>query len=64
MNFCRQYGGTDCKPAAWAVNGCAALAKSATSWHGGFGPTIDAAEKNAVSENKGGTIVVSKCSTD
>jgi serine/threonine kinase PknH len=63
MNFCEQYGGTDCKPAAWAVDGCAAVARSDTSWHGGWGPTVDAAEKNAVSENKGGTIVVSKCST-
>jgi len=63
MNFCKQYGGTDCKLAAWAVDECAALARSDTSWHGGTGPTIDAAEKDAISENKGGTIVVSKCST-
>jgi serine/threonine kinase PknH len=63
LNYCKQYGGTNCKEAAWASDGCAAVAKSANTWHGGFGPTLDAAEKNAVSENKGGTIVFSKCST-
>ncbi|MBV9515095.1 MAG: protein kinase [Mycobacteriaceae bacterium] len=63
MNFCKQYGGTDCKLAAWAKDGCAAVAKSSTSWHGGYGATIDAAEKNAIDQNQGGTIVFSKCST-
>jgi serine/threonine kinase PknH len=63
LNYCKQYGGTNCQEAAWASDGCAAVAKSNTTWHGGYGPTIDAAEKNAVSENKGGTIVFSKCST-
>ena len=63
VNYCKQYGGTDCTPAAYQPNGCVALAKSDTSWYGGIGPTIEAAEKAALTENKGGTILVSKCST-
>jgi Domain of unknown function (DUF4189) len=64
MNFCKQYGGTDCQLAASVSDNCAALARSDTSWHGGLGPTIQAAESEAIAENKGGTIIVSKCSTD
>jgi hypothetical protein len=63
MNFCKQYGGTDCQLAAWASDKCVAVARSDTSWHGGLGPTIQAAESEAISENKGGTVVTSKCST-
>ena len=63
MNYCKQYGGTDCKEAVWASNQCVALAKSDTSWHGGLGQTIQAAEQDAITENNGGTILISKCST-
>ena len=64
MNECKQNGGTDCKLAASIMDGCAAVAKNDKTWHGGTGPTLDAAEANAINENKGGTIVFSKCSTD
>ena len=38
---CVQHGGTDCQMAAWAKNGCAALAWDAYgSWNGGYGATI------------------------
>ena len=61
--FCIQYGGTDCQKAAWVRNGCAALAtKPDGAWHGGIGPTTAAAEENALWQNNGGTIQVSKCS--
>jgi serine/threonine-protein kinase len=63
MNACKQYGGTDCQLAAWAPDNCVAVARSDTNWHGGLGPTIQAAESSAIADNKGGTIVVSKCST-
>jgi len=63
MNYCKQYGGTDCKLAAWNVDGCASVAKTDSSWHGGVGPTVAAAEQDAINQNKGGTIVYSKCST-
>jgi serine/threonine kinase PknH len=63
MNYCKQYGGTDCKLAAWNVDGCASVAKTDSSWHGGVGPTVDAAQQDAINQNKGGTIVFSKCST-
>ncbi len=61
--YCVQYGGTDCQPAAWASNACAALAIRPNGlWHGGVGPTIQAAEDNALGQNNGGTIDTSKCS--
>jgi hypothetical protein len=61
--YCHQYGGTDCEMAAWAVNGCVALATGSNgSWHGWYGPTIPAAEQAALAKNGGGTIAVSKCS--
>jgi len=60
---CKQYGGTDCQMAAWASNQCVALAQSDTNWHGGLGPTIEAAEKDALTQNNGGKILISKCST-
>lgn len=63
MGYCKQYGGTDCTLAVWVQNGCGALAESDTNWHGGIGPTIEAAEQDAITENKGGTIRISKCST-
>jgi serine/threonine-protein kinase len=63
MGYCKQYGGTDCTLAAWASDKCVALAKSDTNWHGGLGPTIEAAEEDATTENNGGTILISKCST-
>ncbi len=63
MGYCKQYGGTDCQMAAWASNQCVALAQSDTNWHGGLGATIEAAEQNALTENKGGKILISKCST-
>ncbi len=63
VNYCKQYGGTDCQSAAYEPNGCVALAKSDTSWYGGIGPTIEAAEKDAVARNNGGNILVSKCSS-
>lgn len=63
MGYCAQYGGTDCRVAAWAVNGCAALAVDADSWNGGWASTLAAAEANAMKGNGGGTIQVSKCSS-
>lgn len=63
MGYCKQYGGTDCQMAAWASDRCVALARSDTNWHGGLGSTIEAAEKDALTENNGGTILISKCST-
>ena len=60
---CKQYGGTDCQLAAQSPGQCVAVARSDTSWHGGLGPTIQAAESDAIAENKGGTIVASKCSS-
>ena len=64
MNYCKQYGGTDCQLAAWGSDDCVAVARSDSSWHGGLGPTLQAAENDAIATNKGGTIVESKCSTD
>ena len=63
MGYCKQYGGTDCQMAAWASDRCVALAKSDTNWHGGLGSTTVEAEKDALTENNGGTILISKCST-
>ena len=60
--YCKQYGGTDCRPAAWSTR-CVALAVSDSSWHGGIGATIAEAENDAVAQNKGGTVQVSKCAT-
>ena len=63
MAYCAQYGGTDCQIAVWTKNGCAALAVDADSWNGGYAATSAAAEAQALSENGGGTIEVSKCSS-
>jgi serine/threonine protein kinase len=63
MGYCKDYGGTDCQVAVRASDGGAALAESDTTWHGGLGPTIEAAEKDALAENNGGKILISKCST-
>ncbi|MGE5697311.1 MAG: protein kinase domain-containing protein [Candidatus Sericytochromatia bacterium] len=62
-DYCKQYGGTDCQMAAWAMDKCVALAQSDTSWHGGLGATTEAAEQDALKENKGGKVLISKCST-
>lgn len=63
MSYCNQYGGADCQIAVWAKNGCAALAVSAGSWHGGYASTAAAAEAGALKANGGGSIEVSKCSS-
>ena len=63
MGYCKQYGGTDCQLAAWASDRCVALAQSDTNWHGGLGSTTEEAEKDALTENNGGKILISKCST-
>jgi hypothetical protein len=61
--FCVQYGGTDCQMAAWAVNGCVALATGDNgSWYGWYGPTQAAAEQAALAKNNGGKITFSTCS--
>ncbi|MFZ0834614.1 MAG: DUF4189 domain-containing protein [Mycobacterium sp.] len=60
---CVYNGGTDCQMAAWARNGCAALAHNADTWHGGHGATIAEAEQDALALNNGGSIFIEKCST-
>lgn len=61
MDYCFQYGGTDCQMAASADRGCLALADSPTHWAGGLGPTLAAAEQDALAQNGGGVILVSGC---
>lgn len=61
MGYCIQYGGTDCQMAASADRGCLALADSPSHWAGGLGPTLAAAEQDALAQNGGGVILVSGC---
>lgn len=61
IDYCIQHGGTNCQLAAWSPQGCVAVARDADSWHGGHGATLAQAEGNALFQNGGGTIVVSKC---
>ena len=63
FNYCVQYGGTNCADAAWIGDGCVALAVAADGrWHGGIGPTLDAAVGNAINSNNGGDIRATECS--
>lgn len=61
MDYCYQYGGTDCQIAASNSTGCMALADSPTHWAGGLGVTQADAEADALYSNGGGTILVSGC---
>jgi len=62
-NFCVQFGGTDCTDAAWVGDGCVALVVAADGrWHGGDGPTLDAAVGNAINLNNGGDVRATECS--
>ena len=63
MGYCADYGGTDCKVVVWAKNGCGALAVDGADWAPGLGATLAAAEADALNDNGGGSIEVSKCST-
>ena len=63
MSHCADYGGTDCTIVVWAKNGCGALAVDGSNWAPGLGATLAAAEADALKDNGGGSIEVSKCST-
>ena len=57
LNECTQHGGNHCLLAAWAQNGCVALAVDALDnghWHGANGPTFISAETAALQLNQGG----------
>jgi hypothetical protein len=57
LNQCTQNGGNHCLLAAWAQNGCVALAVDALDnghWHGANGPTFVSAETAALQQNQGG----------
>jgi Domain of unknown function (DUF4189) len=70
LTECQNYGGTHCVFIAWAQNGCAALAVGDKNPYGGFdqyygwyGPTLAAAEQQALDKNGGGHVLVSRCAT-
>ena len=57
LNECTQHGGNHCLLAAWAQNGCVALAVDALDnghWQGAHGPTFISAETAALQLNQGG----------
>jgi uncharacterized protein DUF4189 len=62
LSECQSYGGTDCQVAAWAKDGCAALAVRDNRWYGWYGPNPVIAESLALLKNHGGHIVESRCS--
>ena len=63
LQECQSYGGSDCQVAAWAKEGCAALAVDDNRWYGWYGPNRVVAESLAVLKNRGGHIVESQCAT-
>jgi Domain of unknown function (DUF4189) len=67
MGYCQSYGGTDCRLLGDAVNSCAALAVHVGEpgrYRAEFNyPNRLQADFNALRINKGGRIVLSRCST-
>jgi Domain of unknown function (DUF4189) len=60
MATCVQRGGGNCRIAVRSQGGCVALAYGA-GWQGGQGPTVAAAEADALDRNGGGAILTSGC---
>jgi Domain of unknown function (DUF4189) len=67
MGYCQSYGGTDCRLLGTAVNSCGALAVHVGepgNFRAAFNRTTRLqADLNALSLNKGGRIILSRCST-
>ncbi len=57
---CQQHGG-GCQVAAWARNGCAALALGSSRWGGDWGLTASDAQANALAKVTSGRIVDVHC---
>ena len=62
MAICQKHA-PGCKLVASTSNGCVALAGTARNWGGGYGSTIGEAEQSALTENNGGSILVSFCTS-
>jgi hypothetical protein len=60
LGRCVQTGAAGCGEAATSQM-CVALAYNSNTWHGGYGPTPQAAQNNARAINGGGDILVTEC---
>jgi len=52
-----------CKVLTTFVNSCGAVAQNRRSFHGGSGPTLYAAQRNAITLNGGGSILAWVCTS-
>jgi hypothetical protein len=63
LTECSKAGGSHCVTVTWAQNSCAALAVKGENYYGWHGPTLQAAEQEALQRNGGGVIAVSRCAS-